>query len=104
MTITKKHLKELAEIVYHAQNQVTKILDLEAVAREIKSFAQRHAPNFSESHWNDYMHKLKKAEDELANLITRQDELRANNKWNMANDLSPKIAGLKRSLGIRAGS
>ena len=97
MTITKKHLKELADIVHKAQAQAPEI------AEEIKSFAKRYAPNFDESRWSDHMHK-RKQEDELANLITRQDELRANNKWNMANDLSPKIAGLKRSLGIRAGS
>ena len=101
MTITKKHLKELADIVYMAEHHEP--ADLYSIAKEIKSFAKRHAPNFDESRWNDYMHK-RKQEDELANLITRQDELRANNKWNMANDLSPKIAGLKRSLGIRAGS
>ena len=29
------------------------------IAREIKSFAKRHAPNFSESHWDDYMHRLR---------------------------------------------
>ena len=68
MTITKKHLKELADIVYDAQQKAETCTapgdqDLEAVASQIKSFAQRHAPNFSESHWNDYMHKLKKAED-----------------------------------------
>ena len=71
MTITKKHLKELADIVYKAQKQAQRHrqesllakLDLEEVAEEVKSFARRHAPNFSESHWNDYMHKLKKAED-----------------------------------------
>lgn len=58
MTITKKHLKELADIVYKAQAQAPE------VAGEIKSFAQRHAPNFSESHWADYMHKLKKADEQ----------------------------------------
>lgn len=99
MTITKKHLKELADIVLVARS----LKSVEYTEGLIKSFAKRHAPNFDESRWNDYMHK-RKQEDELANLITRQDELRANNKWNMANDLSPKIAGLKRSLGIRAGS
>jgi len=110
MTITKKHLKELADIVHKAQ-----ILEgllaaggmphglANEITGEIKSFAKRHAKHFDESRWSDHMHK-RNQEDELANLITRQDELRANNKWNMANDLSPKIAGLKRSLGIRAGS
>jgi hypothetical protein len=37
--------------------------DLEAIARDIKSFAKRHAPNFDESRWNDYMHKKRKAEE-----------------------------------------
>lgn len=60
--ITKKHLKELADIVYMAQQKAATCTgpgdqDLETVASEIKSFAQRHAPNFSESHWNDYMTK-----------------------------------------------
>ena len=72
MTITKKHLKELADIVYKAQKQAHRHrqesllakLDLEEVAGDIKSFAQRHASNFSESHWNDYMHKLKKADEQ----------------------------------------
>jgi hypothetical protein len=62
MTITKKHLKELADIVYDAQQKAETCTapgdqDLEAVASQIKSFAQRHAPNFDESRWNDYMHK-----------------------------------------------
>jgi len=55
--ITKKHLKELADIVYKAQAQAPEL------AEEVKSFAKRHAPNFDESRWNDYMHKLKKAEE-----------------------------------------
>jgi len=63
MTITKKHLNELADIVYMAQYHGH--ADLEGVAQEIKSFAERHAPNFDESRWNDYIHKLKKKEDEL---------------------------------------
>jgi SRSO17 transposase len=51
MTITKKHLKELADIVYDAQQKAETCTgpgdqDLEAVASQIKSFAQRHAPNF----------------------------------------------------------
>ena len=96
MTITKKHLKELADIVLVARS----LKSVEYTEGLIKRFAKRHAPNFDESKWNDYMHNMQKKEEELANLITRQDELRANNKWNMANDLSPKIAGLKRSLGI----
>ncbi len=67
MTITKKHLNELADIVYDALQKAETCTgpgdqDLEAVAREIKSFAQRHASNFDESRWNDYMHKLKMLE------------------------------------------
>ena len=65
MTITKKHLKELADIVYKAQKQAQRHrqesllarLDLEEVAEEVKNFAKRYAPNFSESHWSSYMHK-----------------------------------------------
>ena len=64
MTITKKHLKELADICYMAEHpQAHDVPSRPQIAREIKSFAQRHAPNFDESRWNDYMHKLKKAED-----------------------------------------
>ncbi len=65
--ITKKHLKELADIVYMAQHSSMVSdqphADLETISNEIKSFAKRHAPNFDESRWNDYMHKLKKAEE-----------------------------------------
>lgn len=65
MTITKKHLKELADICYMAEHhEPAHLCD---IAKEIKSFAQRHAPNFSPSHWNDYMHKLKKAEENANN-------------------------------------
>ena len=67
MTITKKHLKELADIVHMAQTQAQQEIEQELathlLTQEIKSFAKRHAPNFDESRWNDYMHKLKKAED-----------------------------------------
>ena len=52
MTITKKHLNELADIVHKAQAQAPEI------AEEVKSFAKRHAPNFDESRWRDYLHKL----------------------------------------------
>ena len=70
MTITKKHLKELADIVHKAQilggtlvaGGMPHGLAIK-IAEEVKSFAQRHAPNFSQSHWDDYMHKQKKAED-----------------------------------------
>lgn len=43
----------MADIVLVAQTQAP----VEDVAELIKSFAKRHAPNFSESHWDDYMHK-----------------------------------------------
>ena len=63
MTITKKHLKELADIVYMAQTQAQQKIEQELathlLTQEIKSFAKRHAPNFDESRWNDYIHKLK---------------------------------------------
>tara|TARA_R100000687_G_scaffold70829_1_gene60501 strand:+ start:192 stop:398 length:207 start_codon:yes stop_codon:yes gene_type:complete len=67
--ITKKHLKELADIVYDALQKAETCTgpgdqDLEAIAREIKSFAQRHAPNFSESHWDSYMHKLEQRDQQ----------------------------------------
>lgn len=52
MTITKKHLNELADIVHKAQAQAPE------VASEIKSFAKRHAKHFDESRWRDYLHKL----------------------------------------------
>ena len=55
--ITKKHLKELADIVHMAQSHAP--ADLEGVAQEILSFAKRHAPNFSQSHWDSYMHRLR---------------------------------------------
>ena len=53
MTITKKHLNELADIVYmaHHSSMVSDQphADLETISNEIKSFAKRHAPNFDES-------------------------------------------------------
>jgi hypothetical protein len=62
MTITKKHLNELADIVYmaHHSSMVSDQphADLETISNEIKSFAKRHAPNFDESRWRDYLHKL----------------------------------------------
>ena len=68
MTITKKHLKELADIVYMAQTQAQQKIEQELathlLTQEIKSFAKRHAPNFDESRWSDYMHKLKKADEQ----------------------------------------
>ena len=60
MTITKKHLKELADIVLVARS----LKSVEYTEGLIKSFAKRHAPNFSESHWNDYMHKQTKADEQ----------------------------------------
>ena len=61
MTITKKHLKELADIVHMAQYQAQQGIEQELathlLTQEIKSFAKRDAPNFDESRWNDYMHK-----------------------------------------------
>ena len=57
--ITKKHLKELADIVHKAQAQA----QAPELAEEVKSFAKRHAPNFSESHWESYM--IKKDEEIL---------------------------------------
>jgi len=59
MTITKKHLKELADIVLVARS----LKSVEYTEGLIKSFAKRHAPNFDESRWNDYMHKQTKAEE-----------------------------------------
>lgn len=65
MTITKKHLKELADIVYEARKLCDGNNDALAqfVELKIQIFAKQHAPNFDHSKWNDYMHKLKKAED-----------------------------------------
>ena len=68
--ITKKHLKELADIVYMAQQK--KAAHAQA---QIKIWRQSQAklkvllrtrPQLSESHWNDYLYKkdqeiLKKA-------------------------------------------
>ena len=62
MTITKKHLKELADIVYEQAKDFRSEEPSFDVCEAIKSFAQRHAPNFDESRWNDYMHKKMKAE------------------------------------------
>ena len=54
MTITKKHLKELADIFYKAQKQAQRHkqesllakLDFEEVADNIKSFAKKHGDGF----------------------------------------------------------
>ena len=58
--ITKKHLKELADICYMAELEEMHhdVQSRPQISREIKSFAQRHAPNFDESRWDDYMRKL----------------------------------------------
>ncbi len=68
MTITKKHVKELADIVHMAQTQaqqeIEQKLATHLLTQEIKSFAKRHAPKFDESRWNDYIHKLKKADEQ----------------------------------------
>jgi hypothetical protein len=62
--ITKKHLKELADICYMAEHpQAHDVQSRPQIAKEIKSFAKRHAPNFSESHWESYM--IKKDEEIL---------------------------------------
>ena len=53
MTITKKHLKELADIVYNLS-----IKGEQDGANAVEGFARRFAPNFSQSHWDSYMHKL----------------------------------------------
>ena len=65
MTITKKHLKELADIVYEARGLCDGNNDALAhfIELKIQMFAKRHAPNYDHSRWCDYMHKLKKAED-----------------------------------------
>lgn len=65
MTITKKHLNELADIVYEARKLCDGNNDALAhfVDLKIQMFAKRHAPNFDHIKWNEYMHKLKKAED-----------------------------------------
>lgn len=52
MTITKKHLKELADIVYNLS-----IKGEQDGANAVEGFARRHAPNFSQSHWDSYMHR-----------------------------------------------
>ena len=52
MTITKKHLKELADIVY----KLSKNGDHDN-AQELEGFARRHAPNFDQSRWDDHIYK-----------------------------------------------
>ena len=64
MTITKKHLKELADIVHEAKGLCDGNNDALShfVEMQIRMFAKRHAPNFDQSRWNDYLHKKMKAE------------------------------------------
>jgi len=49
--ITKKHLKELADIVYDLSKKGE-----QDGANAVEGFARRHAPNFSQSHWDSYMY------------------------------------------------
>lgn len=56
--ITKKHLKELADIVFYLSKQGE-----QDGANAVEGFARRYAPNFSQSHWDSYMYKLEKRED-----------------------------------------
>ena len=51
MTITKKHLKELADIVYDLSKKGE-----HDGALAVEGFARRQAPNFSQSHWDSYMY------------------------------------------------
>ena len=60
MTITKKHLKELADIVYDLSKKGE-----HDGALAVEGFARRQAPNFSQSHWDDYMHRLRVGKPEL---------------------------------------
>ena len=61
MTITKKHLKELADIAFEASRK-----GQEDISFEIYGFARRHCPNFNKSKWDDHLlmrtKKLMKAE------------------------------------------
>ena len=54
MPITRKHLTELADIVY----SLTKKGEQDG-ANAVEGFARRYSPNFSQSHWDSYMHKLR---------------------------------------------
>jgi len=49
--ITKKHLNELAHIVFYLSKQGE-----QDGANAVEGFARRHAPNFSQSHWDSYMY------------------------------------------------
>ncbi len=74
MTITKKHLNELATIVQEIKQVCDKNNDSIVLHLELrlKIFARRYAPNFDESKWTDYMHKLKKIDEET---MRKADEL-----------------------------
>jgi hypothetical protein len=56
--ITKKHLNELADIVFYLSKQGE-----QDGANAVEGFARRYAPNFDQSRWDAYMHKLEKRED-----------------------------------------
>ena len=56
--ITKKHLNELAHIVFYLSKQGE-----QDGANAVEGFARRHAPNFDQSRWDAYMHKLDKKEN-----------------------------------------
>ena len=58
MPITRKHLTELADIVY----SLTKKGEQDG-ANAVEGFARRYAPNFDQSRWDDHMHKRRKAEE-----------------------------------------
>ena len=58
--ITKKHLKELADIVYDLS-----IKGEQDGANAVEGFARRYAPRFSQSHWDSYMHKRKREEENV---------------------------------------
>ena len=58
--ITKKHLKELADIVYDLSKKGE-----HDGALAVEGFARRHAPNFSQSHWDDHMHRRRVGKPEL---------------------------------------
>ncbi len=50
MTITKKHLKELADIAFEASKKGESDTSF-----AIYAFARRHCPNFDRSKWDDHL-------------------------------------------------
>jgi len=60
MPITRKHLIELANIVY----SLTKKGEQDG-ANAVEGFARRYATNFSQSHWDDHMYKRRKEEENV---------------------------------------